>query len=409
MLASLIPATVLAQDDTSTVPSAPRPAMVFEVASSPDTYQRTYPGIVRPEQEAELSFRVSGRMIALPVRASDFVSEGDIIAQLDPRDFEAQIALLESQVDQATAQLTALRSGARTEEIAALEAAVDAALAQVEQAQDQVSRSASLAGRGVVSQARLDQDQAALRVAQAQLRTNEEQLTIGLTGGRAEDVEAAEAALRGLQAQLQNARDNLGDTTLRAPFDGYVAQRALDNFTNVQAGQVVVSLQELSTVRLAFDVPSSDVTTFAVAQDIDISVSFDAAPDSQFAGELVEFAVDADSTTQTYRGQVSVNVPEEAPIFPGMVGRISASTAIETNSLLVPLTAIASTSDGSPFVWSVNETTNAVSQVAVTLGAIDGDMVAITDGLTPGDTVVRAGVSRLMDGMSIRPITRVGG
>lgn len=403
---SLSVVTASAQDG----PQLVRPAMISVVQQTDAAFARTYPAIVRPSQEAELSFRLSGRVIELPVRASDQISRGDVIAQLDPRDFEAQVLQLQGQLDQANAQFQALRSGARDEEVAALEAAVEAAAAQADQAQDQVTRTAQLAERGVVSDAQLDQEEASLRVAEAQLRSAQEQLTIGQSGGRAEDVAAAEAALRVLESQLQAAQDNLDDATLRAPFDGFIARRDVENFTNIQAGQTIVLMQKLSTVHLVFDVPGPDVTTFAVSNDNQVEVVFDALPGERFAAELVEFSTEADTATQTYRGRVAVQLPEMTPIFPGMVASVFASTQLNGSQLLtIPLSAVAAMADGSPFAWIVDTADNSVRQVSIVLGDVTGPNVEVREGLSAGDTVVSAGVTRLEEGMTIRPITQVGG
>lgn len=403
---SLSVVTASAQDG----PQLVRPAMISVVQQTDAAFARTYPAIVRPSQEAELSFRLSGRVIELPVRASDQVSRGDVIAQLDPRDFEAQVLQLQGQLDQANAQFQALRSGARDEEVAALEAAVEAAAAQADQAQDQVTRTAQLAERGVVSDAQLEQEEASLRVAEAQLRSAQEQLTIGQSGGRAEDVAAAEAALRVLESQLQAAQDNLDDATLRAPFDGFIARRDVENFTNIQAGQTIVLMQKLSTVHLVFDVPGPDVTTFAVSNDNQVEVVFDALPGERFAAELVEFSTEADTATQTYRGRVAVQLPEMTPIFPGMVASVFASTQLNGSQLLtIPLSAVAAMADGSPFAWIVDTADNSVRQVSIVLGDVTGPNVEVREGLSAGDTVVSAGVTRLEEGMTIRPITQVGG
>ena len=227
-----------------------RPAKVITVEASDTAVRRVYPGLVLPSEEVELSFRVSGRVIELPMRAALTVAEGDVLARLDPRDFERQITQLESQIDQSEAQLKALKAGARAEEIVALEAAVAAAQAQVDQAREQAVRTRELEERGVVAAAKLEQDEAALSVAEANLRAQQEQLVIGQSGGRAEDIEAAEAALRGLQAQVQVARDDLSDATLRAPFSGIVARRDIENFSNIQAGQTVALLQARVWVEL---------------------------------------------------------------------------------------------------------------------------------------------------------------
>ncbi|MCE8007049.1 efflux RND transporter periplasmic adaptor subunit [Aestuariivita sp.] len=387
-----------------------RPAKVFTVAETTNELRRTYPAIVLPSAEVELSFRVSGQVVELPIRGAVEVEEGDLIAALDPQDFETQVAQLESQVDQAEAQLDALRTGARAEEIVALEAAVASAQAQVDQAREQTERTRELAERGVVADARLEQDEANLRVAEANLQAQIEQLRIGQSGGRPEEIDAAEAAIRGLEAQLTVARSNLGYATLEAPFAGIIARRDIDNFSNVQAGQSVALLQALSVVHLSFDVPGPDITALSRNGPGSIvnRVIFDSLPDQIFDSQTVEFSVQADTATQTYRARVAVAVPRNEMILPGMVGRVISTAPSEATALTIPLTAVASKSDGSPFVWVVQDGNTAVGQT-ITLGEVAGDHVVVTQGLSAGDTIISAGVSQIMDGMRIRPITQIGG
>ncbi|MFK7939968.1 MAG: efflux RND transporter periplasmic adaptor subunit [Roseovarius sp.] len=394
---------LLAQDAT------PRPAKVAIVSASEAVIARKYPATVLPSQEIELSFKVSGQVIALPIRAADDVKTGDTIAQIDTRDFKNQIAQLQSSRDQATAQLDALKAGAREEEIAALEAAVQSAQAQVEQTADALARAETLLERGVATRAQVEGAQAEARVAQANLRAQEEQLSIGQIGARPEDIAAAEAALRGIDAQIKVARDNLADATLTAPFDGIIARRDIENYTNVQAGQTIALLQRIDTVHLAFDIPSLDVTALTRngPGTITTTAIFDSLADQTFDTELVEFSVQADSTTQTYRGRVSVAVPEGAVILPGMIASVVSSTPGAAAQITAPLSSIAAKSDGTPFVWLVDGN-GKVSPRDVTLGEATGADVVVTDGLSDADTVVSAGVSDIIDGMTIRPITRIG-
>lgn len=395
----------VAQDQTST----PRPAKVATVTASSSVVTRKYPAIVLPSREIELSFKVSGQVVELPLRAADNVKKGDVIAQIDTRDFENQIAQLQSQKDQATAQLDALRSGARAEEIAALEANVESAQAQVEQTADALNRAQQLLERGVSTRAQVEGAQAEARVAAANLRAQQEQLRIGEVGGRPEEIAASEAALRGIDAQIKVAQDSLSDATLKAPFDGIVARREIENFSNVQAGQSVALLQGLDVVHLAFDIPSPDVTELSRngPGGITSTALFDALPDEEFETELVEFSVQADSSTQTYRGRVAVTVPEGAVILPGMVASVISKTEGAAAQLRAPLSAIAASPNGQPYVWLVSET-GVVSQQEVTLGEASGMNVVISAGLSDGDTVISAGVSQIIDGMTVRPITQVG-
>ncbi|WP_298835759.1 efflux RND transporter periplasmic adaptor subunit [uncultured Roseobacter sp.] len=387
----------------------PRPAKVITVEESARVIERRYPAIVQSSQEAVLSFKVSGEVVELPVRGAMNVSRGDVIAKLDQRAFTEAVAQLESQRDQAVAQLQILRSGARDEEVAALEADVSAAQAQVDQAQDQLERTRQLAERGVVSEARLEQDDAAAQVARAALQAALEQLAIGRAGGREEDIAAAEAVIRGLDSQLRTARDNLDDATLRAPFDGIIARRDIDNFTNVSAGQSVVLLQALDTVDLAFDVPGPDVLIWSSRENVNSQVLLEARPGQAIPSELVEFSTQADLGTQTYRARVGITVPEGAQVLPGMVGTVIVSTDEEVSALIrIPFSAVGTETDASTFVWIVDENDQSVAARPVTLGDVEGDEVDVVDGLSPGETIVTAGVSYLREGAVIRPVSRIG-
>lgn len=234
-------------------------------------------------------------------------------------------------------------------------------------------------------------------------------MRIGEIGGRPEEIAAAEAALRGIDTQIKVARDSLQDATLTAPFDGIIARRDIENFTNVSAGQSIALLQALNVVHLAFDIPSLDVTELTRNGPGAITnvAIFNSLRGQEFETELVEFSVQADSATQTYRGRVSVEVPENAMILPGMVASVISSTPGSAAQISAPLSAIASAPDGSPFVWLVNDAGQVAAQ-DVSLGEASGAGVVVTQGLNDGDMIVSAGVSEIIDGMTIRPITQVG-
>lgn len=386
-----------------------RPAKVVQITATDATISRTYPATVLPSREIELSFKVSGQVVELPVRGGGDVEAGDVIAQIETRDYVNQVKALQSQRDQALAQLEALKAGARAEEITALEAAVQSAQAQVDQTRDALVRAETLLERGVATRAQAEGAQAEFRVAEANLRAQQEQLRIGQSGGRAEDVAASEAVVRGIETQIKIAQDSLADTTLVAPFDGIIARRDIENFTNVSAGQSIALLQGLDVVHLAFDIPGPDVTqlTRNGPGEINNTASFDALPGQEFEAEVVEFSVQADSATQTYRGRVAVEVPEGAVILPGMVANVVASTQGTRAEVVAPLSAIASAPDGKPFVWLVDGS-GKVSEQGVTLGEARGGDVVVSEGLSQGDLVVAAGVSEILEGMTIRPIRQVG-
>ena len=243
----------------------PRPVRTLVVHATPREVRRVYPAVVLAGQEVELSFRVAGQIVELPIRGALRVEKGDLVAQLDTRDFEAEVARLESQLAQAAAQREVLTSGARAEDVAALEAEVAAARAEVDGAAAEVERTRALVERKVIARAKLDGDLTKLRVAEAALEARRQNLIKGRVGARSEEVAAQEAVIDGLELAISTARANVADAGLRAPFGGIIARRLVENFANVQAKEPIAVLQKLEPLSLSFDVPGPDVSELAAA------------------------------------------------------------------------------------------------------------------------------------------------
>ena len=81
--------------------TGPRPVKTVVVKAKPAEIRRVYPAVILPGREVELSFRVSGQIVELPIRGALRVEKGDVVAQLDTRDFETELARLKSQLAQA--------------------------------------------------------------------------------------------------------------------------------------------------------------------------------------------------------------------------------------------------------------------------------------------------------------------
>ena len=104
-----------------------RPVKMLIVAAAGTGREFRFPGRVRVSRRVELSFKVSGPLIDLPAEEGRETARGDLLARIDPRDFEIRIAGIESRIGEAKARLQAMETGARPEDLAILEAEVDAA------------------------------------------------------------------------------------------------------------------------------------------------------------------------------------------------------------------------------------------------------------------------------------------
>lgn len=398
------------QGDQS-APPAPtaRPVKTVTVVPTMSRLERTYSAVVLAHQEVDLSFRVSGRIVELPIRSGFSVKKGDVIAQLDTRDFKAQVSVLEAQVEQADAQMQELTKGARSEDIASAQADVAASQAKLDEAVAQAGRTKELFTKGYATKTTLDQDVTAQRVAQADLKAKQQALIKGRAGARKEDVDAQQAVISGLKAQLESANDALSDATLLAPFDGIIALREADNFTNVQKDATVAVLQNISTLDLTFDVPGPDVASLAEIQNLDLSVTLDSISGKKFVAKHTEFSTQADAATQTYRGRVTINNLDGEVVLPGMTGNVTVTEKKDGAEVFkIPLSAIAIQADGKPFVWTVSSSDNKVTRHAIVTKEAEDNDIIVSEGLAKGDVVVTAGLSALQENMIVKPVTKIG-
>ena len=411
---SLVALSLIAGCDDGTdiaagnAPSPARPVKTVTITDHDALLRFQYPVVVAASQEVALSFRVPGKLNALLVGAGDTVKAGQPIAQLDTRDFNAQVAQLTSQLTQARAQLAAMTSGARSEDLASARAELAGAKAQFNAAQAQARRTVELYKKGISARAAVDRDMASLRVAHAQVKVQQQLIAKSQSGARTEDREAQQAMIDGILTQIEMAQNAVNDTVLRAPFDGVIADRKVDNFANVQAKEVIVTLQSEAGLELILDVPGADIIELARDPNPKGIAQLDNAPDHQFQARLVEFSSEPDATTNTYRTRVAIDRPDNIAILSGMTGRLDVTIAAGAPSkLAIPAAAVAGHPDGSAFVWTVSDR-GLVEKRDVALGAATASDVPVLKGLSPGDEIVVAGVSQLMAGMAVRPMTAEG-
>jgi RND family efflux transporter MFP subunit len=359
----------------------------------------------------DLSFRVSGPLVDLPVNEGQEVEEGALIARIDPRDFKSQLEDIEGNLDQARAQLEAMRAGARTEDIKVLEANVQAAQAELEDAQAQFERYQKLYDNQAVAKADYDRVKKSRDVAQASLATAQQNLEKGRAGARQEDIDAQEAAIKSLEAKAEQARDALEDTELKAPFPGLIAEKHVDNYQFVQAREPIVSLQDLTQVDIVINVPQNAMIQARKTQVYSVTARFDSLPGHKFPLNFKEVSTKADPQTQTYAVTLTMPMPDDATILPGMTAAVDVSLGDPDSdqSFLVPVDAVFAGPENNSFVWVIDPDQLTVHKTEVELGDMAGDSVVVNGGLEKGDRVVTAGVGFLHDGQKIRLMSDEGG
>lgn len=305
---------------------------------------RTFPGTVRATRRVELSFKVSGKLIELPVKEGQMVSKGELLARLDSRDQEA---------------------------------VVEAAEAEYHKALADYRRAEELMEKDYVSKAHFDRTRAQKDVA---------------------------------ASRLARARKALEDTYMRAPFDGLIALRHVENFTDVRAKQPVLSLQDPSALEVVVDIPEDMVALYRAAVPMTIKARFSSLPGREFPLSIREFAAQADPVTRTYQMVLTLADHQDVNLLPGMTAEVSVTQGNQekgaTPAFTLPASALFE-ADGRQWVWVIDPGTHRVSRREVQAEKPHDGMVVVLQGLQPNELVATAGVHHLKEGMVVKPVTEI--
>lgn len=383
-----------------------RPVKTMLVTDGDQSLARTFPGKVEASKTVELAFQIPGLLVRLPVKEGQKVAKGEVVAQLRQDEFQARLKSVQGELDQSRATLSALRLGERPEERLRREAQLRAAEAKLSNAKTEFERYGRLVKTSAVSRAEYELSETAYRVAQEDQKAA---LQLVEKGGisRKEDIDAQEAQVRTLEGRLAEANIQLRDSTLRAPYDGVVAQRFVEENQTITANKPVVTFQNVDEIDVVADVPeaaiAADVRSAAITQMV---AEFSTAPGRQFPVRIKEVAQVADPTTQTFQVRVAMKAPRGVTVLPGMTATVTATyrrPGTLGRRILVPISAVYKQAAGDQVAWVIGPY-QMVSRRIVKMGAATGGEVEIVSGLRPGDRIVVAGAPFLTDGMKVRDL-----
>lgn len=204
-------------------------------------------------------------------------------------------------------------------------------------------------------------------------------------------------------ARLDRARKALAERVIRAPFAGTVGFRELDVGARVSEGEILTTLDDLSTLDLLFQVPEQHYG--AVRPGLAVAATSPAFPDRRFAGQVTWVDPRIDEASRAFRVRASLPNPDRtlpAGLFMTILLALDSREAP-----VVPERAVLSQGGGAA-VFVVTEDGRAERRV-IQLGRRLVDAVEVREGLAPGEVVVSAGIHRLRDGIAVKPVTGEGG
>ena len=281
-----------------------------------------------------------------------------------------------------------------------------AADAKLANAKTEFDRYARLVKSSAVSRAEYELAETAYRVAQEDQKAALQSVEKGSIA-RKEDIDAQEAQVTTIEARLAEANLQLRDSTLRAPYNGVVAQRFVEENQTIVANKPVVTFQNIDEIDIVADVPeaamAADIRSPAIVRMV---AEFSTAPGMQFPVRIKEVAQVADPATQTFQVRVAMKAPRNVLVLPGMTATVTATyrrPGTLGRRILVPISAVYKEDTGDQVAWVIGPN-QMVSRRLVKMGAATGGQVEIVDGLRPGDRIVVAGAPFLSEGMKVRDL-----
>ncbi|MCG6976089.1 MAG: efflux RND transporter periplasmic adaptor subunit [Acidiferrobacterales bacterium] len=225
------------------------------------------------------------------------------------------------------------------------------------------------------------------------------------------EFDRVKAEYRSAQAALQQAKQNLTYTVLRAPFAGRVARRYVQNFESVKAKQEIIELQSTDIVEIKIDVPEALVLRLRQESDkragdkVKAYAIFSDKQDVQFPLTFKEASTRADAATKTFEVTFTMPTPKDVTILPGMTASVTIDLGgqLATNDIVeLPASAVVGSTSLTPTVWVVDPKSMTVGPRSVKVGRMLGSRIQIISGVTNGERVVVAGAAYLSEGTKVR-------
>jgi RND family efflux transporter MFP subunit len=350
------------------VGGAPRTVRLARAEVRPMERSIAASGTLAAQEQSTLSAKVPGRLQRLVVDIGSVVRQGDLLAQIEPRDYELRLQQAGAALAQARVALGLPLEG--DDDRIALEevSSVKQARAVLDEAAKNRDRIENLSKLGIASQAELDTVQAAYTVALARHAT------------ALEDARARLAALAQRRAEHEIARKQLADASVCAPFDGAVQARPASLGEYVATGVPIVTLVKSNPLRLRLEVPERSATLVQQGQPVRLRVEGDP---NVYPGHIARLSPAL--TEQNRMLLVEADVPNPGSLRPGLFASANILVDEHEEALTVPTNAIV-TFAGIEKVVVLQD--GKALEKDVTTGRRRDDRVEVVSGLGRGESVV---------------------
>ncbi len=240
------------------------------------------------------------------------------------------------------------------------------------------------------------------------------------------DFDKLEANFLSAKAELNLAKQQLAYTELKAPFNGTVARRHIQNFEEIQAKQEIITLNDNDILEVKFDLPENlilrlhkidveeeleevkNIEKLEIRDQVKVVAMFQSQQEKEYSLSFKEMSTKADASTQTFHVTYTMPKPESLIVLPGMTAmvKIDLSKVIDSENIYyLPVSAVVADVALQGTVWLVDEKTMQVAPASVTVGTMQGNRIQVKEGIEAEQRVVIAGVPFLYEGLKVTLMT----
>lgn len=337
-------------------------------------------GSLMAEDEVTVSSQASGNLEDITVDLGSPVRRGQVIARLDQRELKLKVDQAEGTLHQAEARL-GIKRGEKIDP--QKQPDVRLAFAQLERARYDLNASRSLAESGDISKQQLDVYQKTVDQAEARYQA------------ALENVRNLEAIIEEKRAAVDLARKQLSDTDIVSPITGVIKQKAASRGEYLQPGKPIVTIVQVDPLRLRVDVPEYAAASVRTGQTINLTV--EAFPGRTFTGKVVRISPSLNEQTRALTAEAQVANPGNQ-LRPGMFAKSNLETSKNSLAVMVPRKAVVTIAGlNKIFVVENGHSTERI----VKLGATDGDMIEVLEGIRSGEIMAVSNLDKLQDGSPV--------
>ena len=392
--------------------AAPQPAAVTTAQAVTRTVPAAFEvtGTFAADETSDIAPLVAGRVIATPVNVGDFVKQGQVVCELDHADARLRLDQARAQLEGATAALRQSQSriGLKSEgafdpntlpEVAAARASYESAQAQAKLAGADSRRYESLVATGDVSRSAFEKAHTAQETAEAQANAARQQYEAALNAARQSwyVVENSQAGLLSARSQLAQAEKALADTTVRAPFDGYITARPAAAGEYLALTNKIATIVRIGTLKLQLQTPEQRGAQVKLGMTVAARVS--AWPDRDFTGRVTAVNPSVDPASRIFILEARFDNPA-AQLRPGMFATARVMLPGGETGIFVPAAAVVR--DKTTDSYQVFTVENGTAHLHVVVpGNTEGGSVRILSGLTGTEHVAINHQSELYDGARV--------